>query len=805
MPKKYAFLFALVFAAAVAEAQVLFDNTYTNIHQIATAIEANDGGIIVAATSNAMGSEDMCLLKTDAAGNTQWIKTYGNGSEDEYGKAVIQTSDGGYAFVGMRLNAHAFFVKTDAAGVTQWQYKYDIGYGNGFHDVYQLADSSYIVSYGATNTTYLPGFCRIDKNGTILWHKQFYIINTSGSQMHNLLPLPNGDFLVVGRVSLSSSSSYEMAMRFDNAGTIVWAKRYSSNGDFMDACLASDGNVVISGYEATARSTKIDLNGNVLWRHNYSFSTTPVAHSVVENASGELLFLLKCADAAYPAVIVKTNAAGGIIASRELTHFTYPSSFNATLKATIRPVSDGSFVVGVERHLKKITADLVSSCGIATVNVTDATASVSSGNYTPAPVGSTSLISSGFIEIPLTTVVTSNCSTIILSASTTHTDPLCNGQCTGTASVTAAGGQSPYTYLWSPGGQTTASVSALCAGTYTVAVTDANSSVVTSVVTITEPAAITANASATSPAFCIGSCTDLNISATGGTPGYTYSWMPGGMTGASPNVCPSATTTYTVTVTDANSCAQTGTATVTVHALPLIAASGAGAACEGESECLAASGGSAYAWSGPCGFSSAQQNPCISLIAGCGGAYIVTGTDTNGCSASDTVNVIVNSLPLVSYVESQTTACVNWTPVTLSVGSPAGGTYSGTAVTGNSFDPAAAGTGTHDIVYTYTDANGCTASDTSQVTVDLCTNAPGISSARSPVDAYPNPFGGSIDITGLLPGTEVQLVNLLGETVIALKAASPHCRLSTGELPAGTYFILARNDGTITVRKVIKQ
>jgi hypothetical protein len=50
----------------------------------------------------------------------------------------------------------------------------------------------------------------------------------------------------------------------------------------------------------------------------------------------------------------------------------------------------------------------------------------------------------------------------------------CNGICDATASVNVTGGTGPYSYLWSPGGQTTPNITGQCAGTYTVDVTDAN-------------------------------------------------------------------------------------------------------------------------------------------------------------------------------------------------------------------------------------------------------------------------------------------------------------------------------------------
>jgi hypothetical protein len=797
MLKKYALLLMLVNCYAAARAQVFFDKSYTTIQDITTARETNDGGFIVSGTSLTSGDYNMTMMKTDASGNLQWIKAYGNATDNEFAGAVIQTLDGGYLLAGRYQGA--FLVKTDPAGVTQWNYKYSLGTQNGFQDIYEMPDSSYILTFSSSGNGNEPGFCRIDKNGTLVWIRSLYTVSTNGSELHNIIPLSNGEFMAVGLVRTNSSSGvYESVVRFDAAGTIIWFMRFGFADRFYSGCQTSDSNVVIVGGDGCAM--KIDLDGNLLWRQQYTFSTYNFAiHSVVENPSGELLLFLKVGGGPpYPATILRTDGSGNPIAAHDLVNINYPSTYTHTTNSILAPTSDGGYVLGTQNSLKKITTDLSSTCGIATLILTAAPEAIAINNQTYTNSGGGSGFTTAFSEMTLTSVETFNCSIILLSASTSSTDPVCNGQCTGTATVTAAGGQGPYTYLWSPGGQTTAAVSGLCAGTYTVAVTDANSTVVSSTVTISQPSAIVANASAVIPTFCIGGCTDLNISVTGGTPGYTYLWMPGNMTGATPNVCPGATTSYSCTITDANSCMQTASMLVTVNPLPAVTAIAADSICTGSTTMLSAGGANAYVWNpGNLTGGSVTVAPPTTTT------YTVTGTDSAGCTNSATTIITVNPLPTVSYLETQTMLCINWNAITLSAGSPVGGIYSGNAVTGNSFDPAVAGNGTHDIFYTYTDTNGCTASDTSQVTVDLCT-AVAAASTSPAFSAYPNPFSNSLVIEGLLPGVEVCLVNILGETVILYRATTHQCTLPTDGLPPGTYFIRVSSGNGHTVRKVIK-
>lgn len=139
------------------------------------------------------------------------------------------------------------------------------------------------------------------------------------------------------------------------------------------------------------------------------------------------------------------------------------------------------------------------------------------------------------------------------------TDPLCNGSTDGQATVTAAGGNGPYTYAWS-GGSTQQTATNLGAGSSTVTVTDAGGCTATDNVTLTEPDVILPNAYAnytSGPGACDGSAF---TNPSGGTPPYTYSWSNGDNTQAGAAMCAGP---QTITVTDANNC--TGVQTVNVN------------------------------------------------------------------------------------------------------------------------------------------------------------------------------------------------------------------------------------------------
>lgn len=125
------------------------------------------------------------------------------------------------------------------------------------------------------------------------------------------------------------------------------------------------------------------------------------------------------------------------------------------------------------------------------------------------------------------------------------------------------------------------------------------------------------------------------------------------------------------------------------------------------------------------------------------------------CVAYDTITVEVYDVPAVSFDPIAAAYCENDAPVSLNA-TPAGGTFSGPGVSGNEFDPAAAGVGgPYLLFYNYTDANGC--SNTAVILTEVVgipqLNWVGLSNNYcendDPVVLNASPAGGSFSGTGV--------------------------------------------------------
>jgi PKD repeat protein len=211
----------------------------------------------------------------------------------------------------------------------------------------------------------------------------------------------------------------------------------------------------------------------------------------------------------------------------------------------------------------------------------------------------------------------------------------------------------------------------------------------------------------------------LNLTTTSGGAGTTYSWAgPNGFVSAQQNPSIPAVTavnagTYSLSVTE-NGCTSTvATTNVVVNPAPVVSVSPTSASiCEGDNTSLTASGATTYSWSPATGL-SATAGATVSADPVATTTYTVTGLQS-GCSADATVTVTVNTVPLVS-AGPDLTLC-NQPIAEQLTGSPAGGTWSGPNITpAGEFTPT--GLGTFTVTYSFTDGNGCSATDDAVVDV----------------------------------------------------------------------------------------
>ncbi|MBK6396693.1 MAG: hypothetical protein IPF75_00115 [Bacteroidetes bacterium] len=291
---------------------------------------------------------------------------------------------------------------------------------------------------------------------------------------------------------------------------------------------------------------------------------------------------------------------------------------------------------------------------------------------------------------------------------------------TGSASVSVAGGSSPYQYLWNTiPAQTSLSIANLGFGTYEVRVTDNNGCTSTASTQVSSPNDIILDpiqpSNLTSDCGCTGLATFF---VDGDFPPFSVSapWVLSGSNATLSNACPGQ---YTIIVTDDNNCTTEDQVTITGTGSAInLQTTQQDVTCfgmqDGEGSVSVTSGGTGtftYLWDDP----NATTTATISGLAA--GIYNVTVTDASGCVATGSITISQPASALIASSTQGTSIACNGGSTTVTV-SATGGTapYSGTGT----FTVAA---GTYS--YTVTDDNGCS------LTTSITVNEPSALAASS--------------------------------------------------------------------------
>ncbi len=241
-----------------------------------------DGGYVVVGYTSSFGAgqEDAWLLRTDAAGDTLWTRTFGGPGRD-WGWDVRATRDGGYIIVGFTNSFGAggddvWVIRTDGEGNALWTRTYggaDDELAWAFHET---SEGGYVIaaqteSFGAgERDLYL---IRIDASGDTVWTRTL-----GGHGIDRVFatePTSDGGSVFAGITSNGAAGPLDATLvRVDSAGEVVWAHSYGGEGSDIGhgVALAPDGGFLLVGYTDSFGAgandiylVRTDGSGAALW------------------------------------------------------------------------------------------------------------------------------------------------------------------------------------------------------------------------------------------------------------------------------------------------------------------------------------------------------------------------------------------------------------------------------------------------------------------------------------------------------------------------------------------------------------
>ena len=277
--------------------------------------ELPDGGFIVAGSITRLNQEysDAALTRTDRYGQIEWRQWYGEEEWSEGFSSVIVSADGGYIAAGSHSHTeqlgqpNIFVVKTDAAGNLVWKKSYGKSdfRADGAADITATADGAYLIAGYTQLQQHKDAYLiKIDANGAILWEKTYG--GSGGDDISRIKPAADGGFVFVGSTSShggTGGADYDFYLvKVDAAGNLVWEKNYGgSNWDEAHSFIfTADGGYLLAGFTASpefgavAREAfliKLDASGNKEWQKLYGWEHKDAANEVIATDDGGYLFV----------------------------------------------------------------------------------------------------------------------------------------------------------------------------------------------------------------------------------------------------------------------------------------------------------------------------------------------------------------------------------------------------------------------------------------------------------------------------------------------------------------------------------
>jgi hypothetical protein len=279
-----------------------------NYNEAFSLVQTKDGGYAMAGYTSVYGAggEDVYVVKLDANGNLKWTKTIG-GPDDDWGNAIVQTKDGGYAITGgtksygggVPSSADIYVIKLDSDGNKLWTKTIEGPWGSDDegNSIIQTKDGGIVVT---GNTLDLSGWddafvFKLDSTGNLLW------TNTLGGAHDNqdsysVVQTVDGGFAITGsNYSNVKNNFYVYVVKLDSIGTLVWAETIGGNR-------GEGGNSIVQtkdkGYAIAAITNsfgkdsideyiiKLDSIGNLKWTKVFGEPEYNYVYSLIQTNDG---------------------------------------------------------------------------------------------------------------------------------------------------------------------------------------------------------------------------------------------------------------------------------------------------------------------------------------------------------------------------------------------------------------------------------------------------------------------------------------------------------------------------------------
>ena len=317
----------------------LWSKYYGSSYSEACALDVtNDRGFVITGRSG-YNKYDIMVIKTDSLGNTLWTKYYG-GDDNDWGRDIKQTKDGGFIIVGHTTSFGAglediYIIKTDSQGDTLWTKIYGDTLNNYGYSVIVTTEGYLVAGYTYDVMGVNSGIdiLYLDSFGDTIWTKKFKY--TTYVYARSVLQDNDGGFIFIG----------SHLLKIDSAGNKLWDKPYL--GGQEDLCITANNGYAITGthitskidYTVSMQIVKTNSTGDSLWSTRFNrVDYENHGYSILQTSDGGFIMAGRSTQLNPPGqsqiLVVKTDSIGQVTYVRsfavgnDINLNVYPNPFN---------------------------------------------------------------------------------------------------------------------------------------------------------------------------------------------------------------------------------------------------------------------------------------------------------------------------------------------------------------------------------------------------------------------------------------------------------------------------------------------
>lgn len=335
---KYLSIIFILFTHLSLSAQNQFQFTIGRPHNETShsIIQLNDGKYIVCGHSLDLGVSDIFVIKFSSNGVIDWSKSINGPWAGLHNFKIIKTIDGGFVISGHTSLSGAtsidiYIVKLDANGNVQWTKQIGSPETDYGRSIIQTSDGGYIVTgytntNGSTNNDVL--ILRLNSAGDYIWGKT--LGGSNNDIAYSIISSQDNGYILTGSTtSFGAGGNDFLVVKLDVNGSVLWGKTIGESGNEVaySVIQTQDNGYVFSGYtnsfnnESDLFTVKLDILGNLIWTRVVGGSLNDYGRSILQTTNNDFIICgeTNSFSSTQDVYLVKLNPAGLLITSKVIS------------------------------------------------------------------------------------------------------------------------------------------------------------------------------------------------------------------------------------------------------------------------------------------------------------------------------------------------------------------------------------------------------------------------------------------------------------------------------------------------------